>query len=59
MSAALTSRALLKLSRETVLVNFHLRSLVTPGDLKFRMYVSLEKNTTNLSHRSCQPSLKH
>ena len=32
----------------------NIKILVTPGDLKFKMYIFLAKNTTNLSHRSCQ-----
>ena len=34
-----------------------LKILVTPGDLKFKMYICLAENTTNLSHRSCQTAI--
>ena len=43
MSAALTSRA----------------SLVTPGDLKFKMHASLAKNTATYRTAVAKPQLKH
>ena len=36
----------------------NLKIFVTPGDLKFRIYICLPEDTTNLSHSSCQTAIE-